>query len=185
MTKRNLLLIATLCNVLIIVLCFVVYGLNTEGAGAATRYTARFAICFFLAGFAAPGLRKWLPWYPEPAVLIQAFVAAQMVHFCAVILLHTRFSAEPLQLGAPQIAIVVVGSSIVLGVGLTAQPRAQSRVYSAARVVFLYLVWLILAADYPTHPVKALRLVGILVFLALALRHLPRRKSNELASATV
>jgi len=52
----------------------------------------RLAICFFLAGFAAPGLRKWLAWYPEPAMLIQAFVAAQLVHFCSVIRLHTKFA---------------------------------------------------------------------------------------------
>ena len=179
MPNRKLLLAAAFCNVLIIAFCFAVYGMNTEGAGEATRNTARFAICFFLAGFAAPGLRKWLRWYPEPVTLIQAFVAAQMVHFCSVIALHTKFSAEPMQLGTPQVAIVLVGFSIVLGAGLTALPRTQSRVYSAARVVFLYLIWLILAADYSTHPVKSLRLVGIVVFLALVLRHLPRRHANQ------
>jgi hypothetical protein len=184
LSKRQLLLAAAFCNVLIIVLCFAVYGLNTEGAGATTRNTARFAICFFLAGFAAPGLRKWLRWYPDSAILIRAFVAAQMVHFCSVIALHTRFAPGPLHLGTPQIAVVLAGFTIVLGAGLTATPRAQSRIYGAAHVVFLYLIWLILAADYPKHPIKSLRLVEILVVLALVLRHLPRRHANAPDSST-
>jgi hypothetical protein len=175
LSSHKLLLTAAFCNVLIILLCLAVYGMNAEGAGTAARDTARFAICFFLAGFAAPGLRKWLHWYPDPAILIQAFVAAQMVHFCSVVALHTKFAAEPLQLGAPQIAIVVAGFSIVLGVGLTASPRTESRIYGVGHICFLYLIWLILAADYTQHPVKSLRLVAIPVVLALILRHLPRR----------
>ena len=58
LSNRKLLVIASASNVLLIALCFAVYGMNLEGAGSATRNTARFAICFFLAGFAAPGLRK-------------------------------------------------------------------------------------------------------------------------------
>ena len=185
LSHRKLLLAAAFCNVVIIVLCYAAYGMNAEGAGAATRNTARFAICFFLAGFAAPGMRKWLPWYPQPAILIQAFVAAQMVHFCAVLALHTRFAAEPFHLGAPQIAIVLVGFSIVAGAGLTAAPAAQSRISSYVHVVLLYLVWLILAADYPQHPVKLLRLVAIPVALAFVLRHLPRHYAHEQHSKTI
>jgi hypothetical protein len=189
LSNRKLLVIASASNVLLIALCFAVYGMNLEGAGSATRNTARFAICFFLAGFAAPGLRKWLSWYPQPAPLIQAFVAAQMVHFCAVIALHTRFAAEPLHLGLPQIAVVLLGFSLILAIGIlatgisetgmTATSRPQSRVSSAAYVVLLYVVWLILAADYPGHPVKPVRLVAIPVFLALVLRHLPRGRATH------
>ena len=133
----------------------------------------RLAICFFLAGFAAPGLRKWLAWYPEPAMLIQAFVAAQLIHFCSVIMLHTKFADGPLRLDAPQVVIVLVGFSIVVGAGLTATLCTRSHIYGAAQIVLLYLIWLILAADYAKHPVKTLRLVVIPVVLALVLRHLP------------
>ena len=179
LSNRKLLLTAASCNVAVIFLCFAVYGMNVEGAGAATRNTARFAICFFLAGFAAPGIRKWLPWYPQPTTLIHAFVAAQMVHFCSVIVLHTHFAAERLQLGAPEIAVVLVGFSIVLGAGLTAPRAPQARISSHVQVALLYLIWLILAADYPQHPVKPLRLIAIPVGLALVLRHLPRHHANE------
>src|SRR6266478_7479675 len=140
LSNRKLLLAAAFNNVLIIGICFAINGMNAEGAGVATRSTARFAICFFLAGFAGPGLGKWLPWYPEGANLIQAFVAAQMVHFCSVIALHTKFATEPLQLGAPQIAIILVGFSIVLGAGITARPRAPSGIYHAAHRVLLYII---------------------------------------------
>lgn len=179
MSNRKLLVTAAAGNVLVIALCFAVYGMNHEGAGSATRNTARFAICFFLAGFAAPGLRKWLPWYPQPAPLIQAFVAAQMVHFGAVIALHTKFAAEPLHLGPPQIAVVLLGFSLILATGLTATARPQSRVSSVAHVVLPYVIWLILAADYPGHPVKPVRLIAIPVLFALVLRHLPRPRASR------
>jgi len=180
LSNPRLLLAVAFSNVLIIGLCFAIYGLNAEGAGAATRSTARFAICFFLAGFAAPGVRKWLPWYPDAASLIQAFVAAQMVHFCSVIALHTKFAAEPLPLGGPQIAITLIGFSIVLGAGITARPHIQSHIISrAAHLLLLYMIWLILAADYAKHPIKSLRLVAILVVIALVLRHLPRRHMTK------
>jgi hypothetical protein len=109
-----------------------------------------------------------------------ASVAAQMVHFCAVIALHTKFAAEPLQLGGPEIAITLVGFSIVLGVGITAPLRLQPHIlYRAVHRVLLYMIWLILAADYTKHPIKSLRLVATLVVIALVLRHLPRRHTTK------
>jgi hypothetical protein len=180
LSNRKLLLAAAFSNVLIIGICFAINGMNAEGAAVATRSTARFAICFFLASFAGPGLRKWLPWYPDTANLIQAFVAAQMVHFCAVIALHTKFAAEPLQLGGTEIAITLVGFSIVLGVGITAPLRRQSHIlYRAAHRVLLYMIWLILVADYARHPIKPLRFVATLVVIAVVLRHLPQRHATK------
>jgi hypothetical protein len=180
LSNRKLLLAAAFSNVVIIGICFAIYGTNAEAAGVATRSTARFAICFFLAGFAAPGLRKWLPRYPDAANLVRAFVAAQMVHFCAVIALHTKFAAEPLHLGGPEIAVTLVGFSIVLGVGITAPLRLQSQIlYRAAHRILLYMIWLILAADYTKHPIRSLRLVAALVVFALVLRHLPQRNTTK------
>src|SRR5690242_11827563 len=81
-------------------------SLGLHGAGSAARNTARLAALIFLSAFAAPGLRRWLR-FPEPALLIAAYVAAQMVHYAAVALLHTVFAQRPLELGVPQIAIVL------------------------------------------------------------------------------
>jgi len=178
LANPRLVLVAALGNALVIAGFFAVYGWNTEGAGAATRGTARFAICFFLAGFAAPGIRKWVARYPDAADLIQAFVAAQMVHFCAVIALHTKFAAEPLHLGAPQIAAVLIGFSIVLGAGITATPNAQSTVVRRGHQELLYILWLILLIDYTKHPAAEFRLVAIVVVIALVLRHAPRRENR-------
>src|SRR3954471_2341696 len=70
-------------------------SLGLYGAGSAARNTARFAVLIFLAAFAAPGLRRWLHVF-EPAPLIIAYVSAQMVHYCAVALLHTAFAGQPM-----------------------------------------------------------------------------------------
>ena len=179
MANPRLVLAAALGNVLVIAACFAIYGRNAEGAGVATRCTARVAVCFFLAGFAAPGVRKWLPRCPEAASLIQAFVAAQMIHFCAVIALHTKFAVEPLRFSWPPTAVVLIGFSIVLGTGITARPRGEARIYRGGHLALLYIVWLIVALDYAKHPLKPFRLVAILAVIALVLRHLPRRDSTK------
>ncbi|HXH65564.1 MAG TPA: hypothetical protein VNI81_00090 [Candidatus Limnocylindrales bacterium] len=117
-----------------------------------------------------------MPRYPEGAELILAFVAAQMVHFCAVIALHTRFAAEQFRLDDPHLAVIMVGFSIVMGAGITASSRTQSKIVRTRHVVLLYRLWLIFAIDYAKHPVKQFRLVAVVVVLALLLRHIPRRR---------
>lgn len=173
MSNPKLVTAAALGNAVVIVVCFAIYGLNTEGAAAATRSTARFAICFFLAGFAEPGLRKWLRWLPNAASLIQAFVGAQMVHFCAVIALHTRFAPGPQHLSGARAAGILAGFSLVLGSGIAASSRLQSKTSRALNVALLYVLWLIFAIVYAAHPVKSFRLAEVGVVIALVLRHLP------------
>ena len=175
----RLIAFAVAANVLIIVICLVLLGWNQEGAGAATRNTARFAIAFFLAGFAAPGARRWFEWWPEPAVLLQTFVAAQFVHFAAVVLLHTTFSPDGLQLGAGQVAVVIVGFSIVAGLGATATMKPGHALRRIMHLMLVYLIFLILAADYSQHPVKVLRWMMAPIVLALILRHVPRKRSKR------
>lgn len=178
LANPRLVLIAALGNVLVIVACVAIYGLNTEGAGVATRATARFAICFFLAGFAAPGIRRWVAGYPEAARLIQAFVAAQMVHFCAVIALHTKFASAPQHLSGARAGGIVAGFTIVLAAGITASAQFQSKISRTAGVALLYILWLIFALVYAKHPVHSFRLVEIGIIVALVLRHLPRRENR-------
>jgi hypothetical protein len=178
-TWWRLIAFAVTANALIIVVCFALLGWNQEGAGAATRNTARFAITFFLAGFAAPGARRWFDWWPEPALLLQTFVAAQFVHFTAVVLLHTTFSPHRLQLGTGQVIIVILGFSIVAGLGATAPMKPVHGLRRVMHLLMVYLVFLILAADYSQHPVKLLRWMMLPIILALVLRHLPRNRSKR------
>ena len=178
MPNPRLVLAAVLGNVLVIAGCFAVYGWGTDGAGAAARATARFAVWFFLAGFAAPGLRRWLHGYPEAAGWIQAFVAAQMVHFCAVIALHTKFASAPQHLSGPHAASIVAGFTVVLAAGIAVSARSQSTISRAVRVALLYILWLVFVLVYAKHPVHSFRLVEIGVVLALVLRHLPRRENR-------
>lgn len=180
--NRRLLLAAIVGNSLVVGLSFAVFGWNAEGAGVATRSTARFAITFFLVGLAAPGLKRWIHAFPDPFGLIQAFVAAQMIHFACVILLHTLFGPESFRLSAGDIVISLVGFSLVVAAGATAVPRPGLRFYGFAHILTLYVIFLILAADYREHPVKSLRLMLIPVLLAMLLRHLPRRSEKSLGA---
>ena len=183
--RRKLIAFAVVVNLVIIAACFASSGWNEAGAGAATRNTARFAIIFFLLGFAAPGLRKWLSWWPESWVLLQAFVAAQFVHFGAVTLLHTVFAEGGFHLGIPQVVLVAVGFSIVAGAGWTAVPEPGKRLRAAANLVLVYLIFLILVADYSQHPVKAMRWMTVPLALAFVLRHLPRKTTSSRAASNV
>ncbi len=180
MSSRKLWILAALGDLSVGLLSFVVHGFTTAGAGSATRNTARFAICFLLTGFAAPGLRKWWPTFTEPANLIRAYMAAQFVHFAFVINLHTTF-ADSIQIGLPQIVISVLGFSLVAATGYTAS--AETRAGVIINSVLLYINWFILAADYSKHPVKMMRLAAIPVFLALLLRHLPRPRAQSANAA--
>lgn len=68
---------------------------------------------------------------------------------------------------------------IVAGVGATAVPQPSKRLPTVVHFVLLYLIFLILAADYSQHPDRALRLVVLPLAVALVLRHLPRKKIRE------
>jgi hypothetical protein len=177
--RQKLLAFAAIAHCAIIVASFATFGLNEPGAGAATRFTARFAIVFFLIGFAAPGLRKWLTGFPDGSLWMQAFVVAQFVHFAAVILLHATFAEHGLHLGIGEVAIVLLGFTAVAGIGLTAMPLPGRRIRSAIHIFLIYVIFLILAADYSQHPVKPLRWMLLPIVLAFLLRHLPRRIPTE------
>jgi len=179
---RRLLYAAVIVNCVIVGLSFAVSGWNVEGAVSATRNTARFAIAFFLTGLAAPGLKRWIAWFPEPFALIQAFVAAQMIHFGCVALLHTQFAPGDFHISFGEVVITIVGFSLVVAAGATAIPRPGQRFYGLAHISTLYVIFPILAADYGEHPVKLLRLMLIPVLLAMLLRHLPRRSERGLSA---
>jgi hypothetical protein len=181
--RRKLIAFSTIANLAVIAISFGLLGWNEAGAGAATRNTARFAITFFLLGFASPGLRKWVSWWPEASVLLQTFVAAQFVHFGAVALLHTAFAKSGFHLELPQVIVVLVGFSIVAGVGATAIPQPGKRLRAIVHFVLLYLIFLILAADYSQHSDKVLRWMVVPLAVAFLLRHLPRTKTKEMSSA--
>ncbi len=179
---RKLLSIAVIGNCVVVALSFAVSGWNATGASSATRNTARFAIAFFLAGLASPGLKRWIRSFPEHFTLIKAFVAAQMIHFGCVALLHTLFAPARFHLSLGEVLITIVGFSLVVAAGATAVPRPGQRFYGAVQSFALYVIFLILAADYSEHPVKMLRLVLIPVLSAMLLRHLPRRSERSLSA---
>jgi len=187
MTMRSRLIsFAVVANLAVIALCLSVSGWNEAGAGAATRNTARLAITFFLLGFASPGLLNWIKGWPGPSILLHMFVAAQFVHFGAVALLHTMFAKGGLQVGIPQVIVVLVGFSMVAGMGWTATPEPEKRVRAAIHIMLLYLIFLILVVDYSQRPARSLRWMIVPLTIAFVLRHLPRKKmASELTSTPI
>src|ERR1051325_8280330 len=151
------------------------------GAGSAARNTARFSVAFFLVGFASPGLRRWAVRLPEAAALFYAFFAAHFVHFAAVLLLHTRFG-DRTAITLPQVVIVVAGVTITAMVGMTA--GRGSRVSRTLHLFSVYVIFLILAADYSQHPTKSMRWMAVPVFASLVVRLLAQRKPRVVATAT-
>jgi hypothetical protein len=55
------------------------------GVHVAARNRARFSALWFAAGFAAPGMVRWIRGWPAEATLLPAFVAAPMVHYASVV----------------------------------------------------------------------------------------------------
>jgi hypothetical protein len=163
---RALIWMAVVGNVAVMSASWSLYGWNLIGAHVAARNTARFSSLWFIVGFAAPGLSRWLPALPGFRI-IHAFVAAHLVHFAAVAMMLAAFmpahvSHDPMRAGA----IIVIGSALVIAAGLTARPRSSS-VLTAIHAALLAVLFLIFFLGFLKDPLKPVR--GLVVLLALAL----------------
>ena len=163
--------VAVIGNSAVAAATFAIYGWNASAAHAAARYTARFSLLWFIVGFAAPGLARFVRSLPSETRLIQAVVGAHLVHFAVVGGLIAIFERTPfLQNPARSAAVVVLGFAVVLGAGLTATQRGASRLYSAVHQSLLYVIFLIFFLAYARNPVKLLRLLVVGLGLAIVLR---------------
>lgn len=163
--------IAIAGNFALAAVTFATYGWNAAGAHAAARYTARFSLLWFVVGFAAPGLARFVRALPSEASLIQAFVGADLVHFAVVGVLIAMLEPSPfLQNPARSSAVVLLGFSIVLGAGLTATPRPVSRLCTVVHESILYVIFAIFFLAYALNPAKPLRVMVVALGLALVLR---------------
>lgn len=167
---RWLLSIAAASNLSVAVATIALHGWNASGAYAAARNTARFSSVWFMVSFAAPGLSRLVRGLPAAARLVQAFVAAHLVHFAVVAALIASFErAHLLQKPLASAAILVFGFSLVVGAGLTATARG-SRYYIVLHTLTLYVLFLIFFLAFAPNAVKPLRLMAIPLALALLLR---------------
>lgn len=170
MGTRLLLAAAAASNIGVAAATLVTRGWNAAGAHAAARNTARFSCLWFVAAFAAPGLARLVRGLPAGARLVQAFVAAHLVHFATVAALIAAFERAHLAEQPGQAAaILLIGFSVVVGAGITALPRPW-RVYSAIHQVTLYLIFLIFFLAFARNAVKPLRLLAVLLACALLVR---------------
>jgi len=91
-----------------------------------------------------------------------------------------------LQVGIPQVIVVLVGFSMVAGSVWTATPEPEKRVRAAIHIMLLYLIFLILVVDYSQRPARSLRWMIVPLTIAFVLRHLPRKKmASELTSTPI
>ncbi|HKU22294.1 MAG TPA: hypothetical protein VJQ50_14840 [Terriglobales bacterium] len=167
---RGLLGIAAASNLGVAVTTVAIQGWNSGGAHAAARNTARFSCLWFVAAFAAPGLARMVRGLPAGARLVRAFVAAHLVHFAVVAALIASFERAHLaEKPGQSAAVLLIGFSLVVGLGITAMPRV-SRLYTSAHRGMLYLVFLIFFLAFAHNAVKPLRLMAVLLAGALLLR---------------
>ena len=166
-------MIAALGNLAVAAAPYALYGWNAASAHAAARNTARYSALWFLVAFATPGLVRWIRTLSSEAVLLQAFVAAHLIHFSAVSVVFAAFDrAHVAQHPGSATLVILFGFTLTILVGLTAVPRA-SRPYTALRKVTLYAMFLIFVLAFANNRVRPLRLYAIMLLLALILRHLP------------
>lgn len=170
MGSRLLLGVAAASNIVVALATLAARGWNAGSAPAAARNTARFSCLWFLVAFAAPGMARLTRGLPAGARLVQAFVAAHLVHFAVVAALIVSFERAHLaQKPLASAAILVFGFSLVVGAGLTATPRS-SRFYSALHSFTLYALFLIFFLAFARNPVRPLRLMAVPLGLAFLLR---------------
>ena len=170
MGTRLLLGVAAASNIGVALATLATRGWNAGGAHEAARNTARFSCLWFVVAFAAPGLARLVRRLPAGARMVQAFVAAHLVHFATVAALIAAFErAHVAERPGRTAAILLIGFSVVVGAGITAMPR-PSRLYSAIHQVTLYLIFLIFFLAFARNAVKPLRLLAVLLACALLVR---------------
>src|SRR5690348_2500174 len=170
MGTRLLLGVAAASNILVALATVAVHGWNTGGAHAAARNTARFSSLWFLVAFAAPGLARRVRGLPAGARLIQAFVAAHLVHFAVVAALIASFERTHLaQKPVQSAAILLIGFSLLMGAGITST-LGWSPVNLAVHLFSMYSLFLIFSLAYALNSVKPLRAMTVAFAMALLLR---------------
>jgi hypothetical protein len=120
MSNRVPIWLALSGNLGVVALTVGALGLNSAGAHAAARNTARFSALWCAIALASPGFfQRFCRW--SEGRFIQGFVAAHLVHFVsdAALLLtfeRTHIAEHPGQ----SVAVIAIGFSLMIGLGLTA-----------------------------------------------------------------
>ncbi len=169
MSGRSALMIAVAGNGIVLCLSWVAYGWNWAGVHGAARNTARFSALWFLAGFAAPGLVRWIRGWPAETDLLQAFVAAHMVHYGSVLAVLAFDPAHLLHHPIAAGVAIAGGFLLVLGLGLTARPRA-SALYGSLHRSLLYAIFLVFFVGLLNDRFRPFRVLAALLGLGLILR---------------
>jgi hypothetical protein len=185
MTSQKPIWIAFLANGAVAAATYAICGWNSLGAHAGARNTARFAMLWFITGFAAPGLTRYFHTLVSEVRLLQAFLAAQVVHFGTVAAVLASFPAAHMKEHPGRaLAVIVIGSSLAFAAGLTPRP-GSARVYRVIHTVGLYAVFAIFFLAFAGNRVKPLRALVALPAAALVLRMTGEFKRAESPAANL
>ena len=185
MTDRMSIWIAVAGNSLVCAVTFAIRGWNAGSAHAAARNTARFSMLWFIVGFGAPGVTRLVRTLPTEARLIQAFLAAHVVHFATVSILIATFGLAHLWQNPGRVAAIVLGGfAVVVVAGLTATPRT-SWLYTTVHKFTLYFVFLIFFFVFVHNAVKPLRFLVVPLGLALIFRLTSNMSLSKLRNKAV
>jgi len=169
MSGRSALMIAVAGNGIVLCLSWVVYGWNLAGVHVAARNTARLSALWFLPGFVAPGLVRWIRGWPAETGLLEAFVAAHMVHYGSVLAVLAFDPAHLLHHPIAAGVAIAGGFLLVLGLGLTAPPRA-SELYGYLHRFLLYVIFLVFFVGLMNDRFRPFRVLAAVLGLGLILR---------------
>jgi hypothetical protein len=169
MRGRSALMIAVAGSGVVACLSWAGYGWNMVGVHVAARNTARFSALGFAAGFAAPGMVRWIRGWPAEATLLPAFVAAHMVHYASVVAVLAFDPAHLLHHPITAGVGIAGGFLLVLGVGLTAKPRA-SGLYGYLHGFLLYAIFFVFLGGLLNDRFRPFRMLAALLGRGLILR---------------
>ena len=168
---------ATVANITITIATYVYYGWNAVGGAVTARNTARFSAVLFAVALTAHFHRRFGRDYVP---LIQAFIAAHVVHFGTVIGYHVILGA----LANPRFIVAASAGSILLAataLTITKAPRTH--------LGLTYVIWLAFMIAFGSNALKrpvvdgpfvVVVAVAMVVHVANAMR---TRKVSSAASA--
>ena len=176
-TRRTLIwiLFSAVLSLTVLLATLLIWGHNEDGWLLCARYTARFSFVCFLLSFLAP---KWAPNFSQQDArdAFLAFAAAHIIHFGA---LMTYLQISDTAMNPGQLTFGSAAYLILVGLTVGLLTGKNFTRFHAPMVHYILFVF---ALTYSTRlPDEESRIVGILgvgtALLALALRHIPQRKT--------
>jgi hypothetical protein len=176
--------LAAIANCIVVLATIHVWGWSFAGLHAAARNSARFSAIWFVVVFAAPGLARIAHRLSNGVTLLWSWFATHLIHFATVAILLASFDRRQIvQHPGQTLAVLLIGSSIVVGAAVTSASR--SRLQRTIHSILLYAVFGIFTLAFTHNRVVRLRALAIALIVALVVRLTAHLKSTQHETATL